>query len=64
MLLIYSMQPCVLLCDLLKNGHDINFQIMDIKNPRNRCDYEVSTMELLGGFEPPTSSLPRMRSTY
>ena len=21
-------------------------------------------MELLGGFEPPTSSLPRMRSTY
>ena len=23
-----------------------------------------SFLELLGGFEPPTSSLPRMRSTY
>ena len=33
LLLIYFMQPCVLLCDLLKNGHDINFQIMDIKKP-------------------------------
>ena len=32
------------------------------KSPKS-CDFG-DFLELLGGFEPPTSSLPRMRSTY
>ena len=34
------------------------------KAKRKSLDFQGFFMELLGGFEPPTSSLPRMRSTY
>ena len=38
-------------------------ELLDIKNTRFR-DETGCFLELLGRFELPTSSLPRMRSTY
>ena len=35
-----------------------------IKAKKSLKSMDFRDVELLGGFEPPTSSLPRMRSTY
>ena len=56
---------CGILCGQRKSAKLHRFQKLQ-KSKENTRNPKISgaVLELLGGFEPPTSSLPRMRSTY